>query len=262
MAMGQTLFSSFDRAGVPVERADRPIVDTNRDLFQLDIPRTPSERIRLWPGAPDNDVEVLSADSSVRQLVLRVREPRRPYEERIRGRGLRRERAEALARESGVRLLRPRGSSWIVERWTDPAERRFLIGFDQRHLFAAQVPSGDSVAEARDALMPPEVKAAGPGRVARQGEWFFVSIEPSEEREVRSAIASDRYALRKAGLGGFGRRAHWAEYSVSLPGRLYVRGTVHHVDHATVSFDRWRRVHLNAEVRRRVELARGFYWRD
>jgi hypothetical protein len=252
------LQSLFERAGVPFERAARPLRDADRGVFQMDIPREPAERLRLWPGSEGNRIEVLSIEPPLRQLVLLVQEPPRTYEDR-----LRRETAEAAAFPEGVRLIRPRGGSWIVERRSGPAERRFLVGYDQEHLFAAQVPSGDSVAEAREALQPDEVRRAG--SAVRQGEWFFVPATRDEEAELRGRIATERRALRPGALGGRRERAHWAEFLVALPGtpeRCFVRGSVHHPDHRTVCFDRWRRVHANREVRRRLLLARGFYWRD
>lgn len=204
--------------------------------------------------------------------MLKIREPRRPFEDwvRVRGGRVTREQIEEFVRENGGgRVLHPRGSSWIVERFADPAERRFLLGYDQRHLFAAQIPAGDTVPEAHESLKPSEVKAAEqrrPGSVIRQGEWFFAPTSREEVLEVRRHIA------RPGRLPGDGE-PHFAEQLVSLPGerdpetgwlrlRFYVRGTVHHRDHRTVCFDSWRRVHLNTAVRRRGQRARGFHWID
>lgn len=272
--MSPTLSSLFERARIPMERSESPLRPVNREIFQLDIVREPSERVRLWPGAGDNRIEVISIHERLGQLVLSVHEPPRAYEDRIRIRGGRVTRAqiEAFVREGeGGRVLRPRGSSWIVERFTEAAERRFLVGFDDRHLFAAQLPSGDTVIEAHEALKPDAVRVAEerwPGKVVRQGEWFFVPMSPNEESSVRSR-GLNRWGHRLPGNS----EPHWAESLVTLDGergaetwdrrfRYYVRGTVHHRDHRTVCFDRWRRVHLNAAVRRRTELARGFYWVD
>jgi hypothetical protein len=266
--MSSRLSAAFEEARIPLELSSTPIRPTNPEIFQLDILREPAERVRLWPGAGDNGIDALSLDRRLNQVVLAVREPRRPFEDRIRIRGGRvtREQIEAFVREGGGgRVIRPRGSSWIVERFTEPAERRFLIGFDRRHLFAAQVPSGDTVWEAHEALKPQEVRSAEtqwPGRIVRQGEWFFVPLSPREENEVRQSRWFSNNSWWRHRLPSSGE-PHWAESLVGLSGnRLFVRGTVHHRDHHTVCFDRWRRVHLNAEVRRRNDLARGFYWID
>jgi hypothetical protein len=275
--MSSSLSAAFKEARIPFQLASAPLRQVDRDIFQLDIRREPAERVLLWPGGSDNGYEPLSVDRLLCQVLLAVQEPRRPYEERIRIREGRvtREQIEAFVRESGGgRVLRPRGSSWIVEKFSDPAERRFLVGFDQRHLFAAQIPSGNTVRQAHDALKPEEVRIAEarwPGQTVRQGEWFFVPVTPKEEQEARwggnTAGWPWRHRLPSTG------EPHYAEFltiirPVNNPDlgwrglRIYARGTVHHRDHRTVCFDRWRRVHLNTEVRRRKELARGFYWID
>jgi hypothetical protein len=265
----------FRCARIPLELTSTPIRPVNPEIVQLDISRETAERVRLWPGAGDNEIEVLSVHEPLGQVVIRLQEPARPYEDRIRIRGGRvtREQIEAFIREGGGgRVLGPRGSSWIVERFTEPAERRFLVGFDQRHLFAAQVTSGDTVQEAHEALKPVEVRAAEarwPGQIVRQGEWFFVPVTPSEEVDVRRSFGPHQWRHRLPSVG----EPHWAETLATLEDgrenetgarrfRLFVRGTVHHRDHKTVCFDRWRRVYLNAAVRRRSLLARGFYWID
>ena len=77
----------------------------------MDIPRDGGERLRVWPGAVDNALDVLSTDAGRRQAVLRIVEPRRAYVDRVRIREGRvtREQMEAFVRESGGRVLRPRG---------------------------------------------------------------------------------------------------------------------------------------------------------
>lgn len=273
--MSSSMSALFERASIPLERTSEPLRAVNRDIFQLDIARAPAERVRLWTGDTGNAVDVISVDERLNQVVLSVQEPRRPYEDRIRIRGGRvtRDQIEAFVRESGGgRVLRPRGSSWIVERFTEPAERRFLVGFDDRHLFAAQIPSGDTVQEAHRSLKPAEVLSAEErrsGSIVRQGEWFFVPLTSDETQEVRGWAGTNPWRHALPGNG----EPHWAESLLALRGehdpatgqrrmRLFVRGTVHHRDHRTVCFDRWRRVHLNAAVRRRSDLARGFYWID
>jgi hypothetical protein len=273
--MSTSLTTPFTRAGIPLDLAAGPLRDIQRDIFQLDVA---ADRVRLWSGDARNVVDVLSVDGSLRQLVLLVHEPVRPYEDRVRIRGGRVTRAqvEEFVRESGGgRVLRPRGSSWLVERNTDPAERRFLVGFDQDHLFAAQIRSGATVGEAHEALKPDAVKAAearGAGAIVRQGEWFFVPATPGEEAEIRDHLGTSFHPRRRGPLPG-GGWPHWAEELVELPGvrdpesgargvRFFVRGRVLHRDHATVCFDRWRSVHLNTALRRRTERARGFSWID
>jgi hypothetical protein len=86
------------------------------------------EYFQIWPGAPDNQVEVLSADASFLQLVLRVNEPRRRYVEVIR-KGWRAspESVEAHARSGGGRILKETRYDWRVEMWTPSVDRRYLL---------------------------------------------------------------------------------------------------------------------------------------
>ena len=274
--MAQTLFTRLEAAGIPVEPARRPIREIDRDVFQMDIPRDGGERLRVWPGAVDNALDVLSTDAGRRQAVLRIVEPRRAYVDRVRIREGRvtREHMEAFVRESGGRVLRPRGSSWLVERWTDPAERRFLVGYDEDHLFAAQIPGGDSVREAHEALKPGEVRqaeASGLTPIVRQGEWFFVPLSRDAEVQLRGWISTVGRERRR--VLPFEGNPHWVEELVRIPAGLdpatreplqhhFVRGRIRHLEHATVSFDRWRQAVINAAVRRRSWAARGLYWID
>ena len=86
--------SSFDRdrlpkafreAGLGLKVLGGPIEPRNRRIFQMDIlqSETFGEYFRIWPGARDNQIEVVSCAPPIRQLVLRVKEARRPYHHRI-----------------------------------------------------------------------------------------------------------------------------------------------------------------------------------
>ena len=114
-------------------------------------------------------------------------------------------------------------------------------------------------------------EALGVGPIVRQGEWFFVPLSDPELTAVRFMLGSIRVAWGHSLPGG--GEPHWTEHLRMDQGdvdvatgqrraRYFVRGRVRHRDHRTVCFDRWRSVHLNAAVRRRSELARGFYWID
>ncbi len=94
---------------------------------------------------------------------------------------------------------------------TPQSKDRFLCGHDEREWFVAAVPGGaSSVAQARDALKPEEVRAVE-SRVRlksnqrnrrhnrafiRQGEWFFV---PAELSEAQGAILRNEPIRRGAG---------------------------------------------------------------
>jgi hypothetical protein len=271
--MSAKIRGGFEAAGVRLHLPRRPLLPVMPHAFQITVQRDAAdERVAIWPGAEANVVEVLSIDCAFRQVVLRVREAPQRVEERMR-----------RTPEAGATVLGRRGRNWIVERWTAPVERRLLCGADPSHLFVAHVPSGDTVRETHEALRPREVvdaEARWPGSTVRQGEWFFVRLSPPELETVRSIAATWPNLRRREAIAWQGR-PHVAEELVRLPGdrdprsgdrlaRSFVRGRVWHDDHRTVSFDAWRRVILNAEVRlqsRRADLygrARswGLQWRD
>src|SRR5690349_244516 len=52
-------------------------------IFQMNIQQSRrfGEYIQIWPGDRDNEIEVVSTDGSLHQLVLRVKEPPRRYVE-------------------------------------------------------------------------------------------------------------------------------------------------------------------------------------
>lgn len=100
----------------------------------------------------------------------------------------------------------------------DGDDARYLFGHDERHWFVAALP-GDArvttVAQAREALKPPEVRAAEHRRRARecprQGEWFFV---PAPHLEVDQWVV-----LREEPLSRGPRSTpHLAEEAVRLGG--------------------------------------------
>ncbi len=271
--MSAKIRGGFEAAGVRLHLPQRPLLPVMPDAFQITVQRDAAdERVAIWPGAAVTVVDVLSIDREFRQVVLRVREAPQRVEERMR-----------RPPEAGATVLGRRGRNWIVERWTAPVERRFLCGADQSHLFVAHVPSGNTVRETHEALRPREVvdaDARWPGSTVRQGEWFFVRLSPHELEAVRSIAATWPNLRRREPIAWQGR-PHFAEQIIRLPGerdprsgerlwRIFVRGRVWHDDHRTVSFDEWRRVILNAEVRlqsRRADLhgrvrARGLQWRD
>src|SRR5262245_65901098 len=76
---------SFSAVPVGVKLLDGPLHPGSPSIFQMSIQRSPrfGEYFHVGSGARDNEVEVLSADASFLQLVLRVNEPRRRYVEVI-----------------------------------------------------------------------------------------------------------------------------------------------------------------------------------
>ncbi len=258
--MTSSLFKSFERARLRLELPRVPIVPANPEIFQMDIRRERgAEWFRLWQGAEDNTVLATDVDLGRRQVMLLVQEPSRPFEERVyKGR-------EIATPYRKLRLLREEGRYWVFERWTPSERRRYLCGMDERHLFIAQVPGGTTVRDAHRELKPAEVREverSSPGRILRQGEWFFVPPSEVEAKQLGLALRGSPWIVRRReSLGGNGR-PHVAEEVVRLEGRVYARGRIRHPDHATLVLEAWRRVHRNAEVRQAAFGSNGVYWID
>lgn len=258
--MTSHLIKSFERARLRLDLPREPLAATNAEIFQMDIQRRRgAEWFRLWKGAADNTVLATDVDLGRRQLMLLVQEPSRPFEERVyKGR-------EMTTAYRKLRLLREEGRYWVFERWTPSESRRYLCGMDEMHLFIAQVPGGTTVRDAHRALKPAEVREverSSPGRVRRQGEWFFVPPSEVEARLLAAAVRGSPWIVRRSdSLGGNGR-PHLADEVVRLEGRVYARGGIRHPDHATVVLESWRRVRRNAEVRQTGFGSNGVFWID
>jgi hypothetical protein len=157
--------------------------------------------------------------------------------------------------------------------------KKFLLGRDERHWFAAAVP-GDSVRDVRTAmesLRPTEIE----GRNAiRQGEWFFVP-EPgvSEDGAVihrneplsRGAGSKPHICAEIMRRGGeivmicrqyptgvtlakyrnltetYASARSWSWQRMTRDAEVYARGEVRHRDHKTIDLDGWHRVYMNRE---------------
>jgi hypothetical protein len=255
------LINEFAGAGLRLEVRSAPIVMTNRDIFQMDIRRERGrEWFRLWRGHETNRIHVADEDRDRRQLVLMVQEIRRTFIERISKRvSVGRPREQVLVRETP--------DEWIVRRETSPSLRRFLCGTDETHLFVAQFEGGTTVRDAHRLLKPRIVREAeqsGPGRILRQGEWFFVPLNSTERGILRNALDETPYIVRRREpLGGNGRPHVADEVVFFVEGaRVYARGVVRHPDHRDLFLDDWRRVWRNAEVRQDTFGRNGIYWID
>lgn len=261
------LKKSFTSASLGLKLLSSPIHFTNRSIFQMDIQPSPrfGEYFRIWPGAANNEVEVLSSDVGLRQLVLRVKEPRRPFVEVVRkNRWNNREQAEARALSLGGRILSETRYDWRLELWTPEEDRRYLCGMDDLHLFLAQVEDGSTVAEAHEALRPREVREAEtlwPGAIRRQGEWFFLPLSADEAERLQAHLAAWPRALKnRQPVGPGGRNLHVADEVVRIDRRVrsrhrelrrpevYARGVVVHADHRDLHLEGWRKVVRNREV--------------
>jgi hypothetical protein len=232
-----------------------PIDPENGEVFQMDIQRTASgEFFRIWPGALDNEIDLLDWDRGYRQVVLRVQEPRRMFVRRVsKSRRITRAQVEAEARSHGGRILDELRHSWVVELWTPGEERRFLCGKDDLHFFAVQIWEGSTVEEAHESLRPQEVREAlgrNSGPVLRQGEWFFLPLETENRGAIDEHFrTSPRPVFRDAPVGD-GNQPHVASEVVEIRSRslVFARGHVAHRDHRTLWIEDWRRVVRNRSV--------------
>src|SRR5262245_42654237 len=273
------LKKSFSSVPVGVKLLDGPLHPGSPAIFQMSIQRSPrfGEYFQVWPGARDNEVEVLSADASFLQLVLRVNEPRRRYVEVIRKGWRSLESVEAHARSGGGRILKETRYDWRVEMWTPSVDRRYLCGKDDLHLFIAQVSQGDTVAQAHESLKPDDVLRAEtitPGAVQRQGEWFFLPPSGEESERLEQDLRARSRAMRRSAPVGESAHPHLADLVVRVDRRtrsqhreyrrpeVYARGAVRHVDHRALWLDGWRRVVRNREIGRDTSQARRIRWID
>ena len=253
-----SIVDRFKAAGLELEVADTPLRDVgNSDVFQMDVAvrgrrkgSAGREVFRIWPGHPDNRLEVVGLDRGEQQLVLMVHEPSRPmvHRERIRGRLNGRDPSELLPTSPKTELVSATDDTIVFRQWTADQKRHYLCGVDERQLFIAQLPGGHStVRDAHDALKPETLAAAAHGSALRQGEWFFVEASAAELDMIRE---NSLLIQKKAPVGRGGGRPHVADEAISLEGgRRYVRGAVRHPDHRTLHLPAWHRVHLNRESR-------------
>jgi hypothetical protein len=260
------LKKSFSKVPVGLKLLGGPIVSGNPAIFQMNIQKSPrfGEYFQIWPGDRNNEIEVLSLDSSFTQLVLRVQEPRRRYVEIVRKTSWARPDAvEAHAHSTGGRILKETRYDWRLEMWTPAVDRRYLCGRDDRHLFIAQAREGNAVAEAHESLKPDEVRraeAVSPGSVLRQGEWFFVPPSEDELEGLEAWLRERPRGLRLGAPVGGGTRPHVGDFVVTIDRRtrtqhreyrrpeVYARGAIVHPDHRRLWLEGWRRVVRNREI--------------
>jgi hypothetical protein len=274
------LKKSFSSVPVGIKLLDGPLHPGSPAIFQMSIHRSLrfGEYFQVWPGARDNEIEVLSADASFLQLVLRVKEPRRRYVDVVPKRwSTSLESVEARAHSVGGRVLKETRYDWRVEMWTPGVDRRYLCGRDDLHLFIAQVRDGDTVVQAHDSLKPDDVRRVEgltPGTVQRQGEWFFLPPSDEESERLDQDLRERSRAMRRSEPVGQGAHPHLADFVVRIDQRtrsahreyrrprVYARGSILHADHRPLWLDGWRRVVRNREIGGETSQARRIRWID
>lgn len=132
---------------------------------------------------------------------------------------------------------------------------RYMLGFDQRHLFVSRVPGAPyRLEQADEALKPAEVvEAERRGlRVPRQGEWFFV---PAPEFFCTSDVSVRKnHALQRP---GFRSNPHVAEEYIEYFSTPYVRGAIRHAEHPVLLLKSWHRLGLSNEFTSTTGLRLG-----
>ena len=121
------LNKSFSSVPLGLKLLGGPIDPRSPSIFQMDIHQSPrfGEYFRIWPGARDNEIEVLAFDRTLRQLVLRVKEVRRRFIQIVRKDNWTRPAdVEERARSAGGRIVSETRYDWRLELWTPEEERR------------------------------------------------------------------------------------------------------------------------------------------
>ena len=300
------LVRQFQKAGLKVELADKPMVGSitadGRNAFQLDIsrPKTkegPREVFRVWAGHDENLLQILGVNSDLQQAVLMVKEPKRELEIPIPGWQVKR--FQAL--NPTVKVFE-RNGQFFHKQTTPDTKRHYLLGMDERHYFACQLPKpATTVSDAHRVLKSDTVKETErKAKVARQGEWFFIKPTPEQKEDLEAALKANRAVVhRKVGIGnhmGFTLgRPHTADQLAVVAVRsagtekvetrramdpdkvlrveerhrmvrtVFIRGKVKHVEHKTVEFADWMLVARNTELRGQGRMDRfgnGINWID
>jgi len=263
--MNSDLIRDFGEAGLSLTLCEEPIRRLNLEIFQMDILRDHgTECFRIWRGHSGNRIDVPSFDRNLRQLILIVREPRRRFEEQV-SRRMSRNSLKNHLRMTGGQVVRETGRFYVIARYTPGTERRYLCGFDERHLFVAQFEKGKTVRDAHVFLKPEELREAersGCGGTLRQGEWFFVRPLPRERRALRAHLRGPYGIVYRKEPLGRGERPHVAERLARMDEKTFARGAVRHPDHETLVLESWRRVFPNAEIKADDFGANGLYWID
>jgi len=229
------LMAHFKEAGLPVSTAiSRSTFLTNVPIVRLSVNERPAEHFMVDVGDEKNRVEVLNIDKNFRQLILLVKEPRREYK------------VPKADRDGNIKQ---------IKEYTDPNERRYLMGLDERHLFISGLPREDinTVAEAHQALKHKAVVVAEKiGKdVKRQGEYFFVPLTKVEEEELIDKVVADKRILCKRDkLQRGGRRSHFARRIIRMrrKRKVYAQGHVTHEQHQPLILPTWHRVYRNRET--------------
>jgi hypothetical protein len=246
MSEFENIKTGFAKAKLDVVKRTRPGgmgVGAKRAFFCEITKAKGKPAFSIWPGAETNTVQVLDTDAAYRQLVLLVKE------------------------EAGT--IKMREYDWKTRKYTintirvPASKRKFLLGFDERDLFMAQLPASKpvtTVKQAHEALRNPALPKERKTKIQRQGEWFFRPVTNEEAQIIwnNENIIEHNARINKKVLRG---KPHTAEEYLEIgtsidpvsraiiPGSMFARGRISHSDHASLNLRTWHRVYSNAEDR-------------
>jgi hypothetical protein len=291
----ENIIKLFEKVGLALVVVTEPIRmvrgPAGKNIFQMDIERNVKgvhrhERFRIYPGHKDNVIQVRDQDLKSRQILLMVQEPEREYEDEVRiGRktkysdtseGTLRKQL-ALQKFFGIKKL---GDKLVYKGKTPSQKRYFLMGFDERQLFIAQLKTAATTIDAaRKSLGRTVMMQFGDGKrrasIDRQGEWFLVETSQETRNLIEQAIKSTKAIIHTKTnigkiLGKSGGNPHTADEIVIIPDRsstflrkrVFVRGKIRHRDHETKKLNHWREVFMNDEGATSSGSASGVFYID
>ena len=157
-------------------------------------------------------------------------------------------------REFITRQWNRKKSDWVYEKQKTPGYlRKYLAGFDEQHLFIAELPNDkgviNNVKDAHEILKPRLItkKEKKISCIKRQGEWFFIPINEKEQDLINDNL---NFIEKKKKIGNrLGGNPHIADEIVRIEDIEFVRGKIYHIEHHTTKLHGWFRVERNEEAR-------------
>ncbi|MHA1340727.1 MAG: hypothetical protein ACTSRZ_11410 [Promethearchaeota archaeon] len=243
------LISACEKLGLPI-REDKTLSKkqskglpriSNQNIFWMTIQYIKMNAKRFLEtfifhyGAPDNIVSVVDINRKFKQFILKVKEPRRIFYEKV---------------------WNLKQNRYVMEkRTTNEFTQTYLCGKDETHLFIAGISEQNGavskVIQAHRSLKPFNVKdyIRKGYRVKRQGEYFFIQVDDKMEDYIENCIKNKIVKLqRKVNCMGDFRERHLAEYLVCIKDNYYVYGKIWDLQHKTLKLNNWYKVERNLEI--------------
>lgn len=230
------LLGIFKETGLPISTtiSRNNAIASNVPIVRLSVNERPTEHFMIDVGDEKNKVEVLNINKNFKQLVLLVKEPKRKYE------------VPEKDRDGNIKQ---------ISKYTDSTERKYLMGFDEKHLFISGLPKDDikTVEDAHQSLKHQAVvEAEKEGKeVKRQGEYFFVPLDEKEKEDFFEKVDRDKKIKAKRDkLSRRGQRSHFVRRLIRMRRnrKVYAQGAVTHEQHNPLILSNWHMVYKNRET--------------